>query len=343
MVIPLSDDAMRVRLSGPADVAAAIPHIVGFHPEESLVVISLSGPRRRIGLTMRFDLPPASLHAVMADEVAIRLQSDGAGHAFVACCTTQAGDDARLPRADLVAMIDQRLRDREITLMEALLIRDRRWWSYLCDDAECCPPCGTEMREATDIAAAHALIGRAVLPDREALAEQLRPVASVARAAMTRALKRAGAAPPTPDETVSLAVELLDRYAEPANARLSDNEAARLIVGLSDVHARDGVIVAAVRHDLDTAQRLFIELCRRALPPQDAPTCTTLAWLAYADGNGALANVALERAFASRPDYSLARLLRDGLHGQIPPALLRKAWLDRAAAAKNRRRLRGAH
>src|SRR2546423_1444477 len=153
----------------PADIAAAVPHIVGFHPEESLVVISLRGPRKRIGLTMRFDLPPMSLHAVMADEVAIRLTGDKAEHAVIACCTTEASDGARPPRADLIAMIRERLRDRDIAMLEALFIRDGRWWSYLCEDPDCCPPCGAEVPPSTDIAAAQALVGRALLPERQSL------------------------------------------------------------------------------------------------------------------------------------------------------------------------------
>ena len=328
-------------------MAAAIPHLVGFHPEESLVVISLRGPRKRIGLTMRFDLPPPDLHAGMADEVAARLAGDGAEHAVVACCTTEARDDTQPPRAELIELVRARLRGRDIMLMEALLVRDGRWWSYLCDDPECCPPCGAEVPPGTDIAAAHALVGRALLPDRKALADQLRPVEFVARRAMEQALERAGddvaERVVTGDieavraETVALVASLADRYADSVTAQLTDDEAARVVVGLVDVHARDQALVAGLAHDVDVAVRLFIDLCRRALPPDDAPTCTALAWLAYADGNGALANVALERAFASAPDYSLARLLRDALHGQVPPSMLRQAWLDASSPEPEKR------
>jgi hypothetical protein len=53
--------------------------------------------------------------------------------------------------------------------------------------------------------------------------------------------------------------------------------------------------------------------------PDDAPVCTLLAWTAYARGEGALANVALDRALAGRPDYSLALLLRAALDGGVHP------------------------
>src|SRR5438034_5381714 len=47
----------RVRLSSPADVLAAVPHLLGFHPVKSLVVIGAGGPRGRIRLGFRYDLP----------------------------------------------------------------------------------------------------------------------------------------------------------------------------------------------------------------------------------------------------------------------------------------------
>lgn len=55
-----------------------------------------------------------------------------------------------------------------------------------------------------------------------------------------------------------------------------------------------------------------------------------LGAVAYATGNGALALVALERALATDPAYSFARLLLAALDGQLPPAQVREVL--RAAA-----------
>jgi hypothetical protein len=46
--------ATRVRLTDPSELIAAVPHLLGFHPRDSLVVISLD--RRRLGMTLRADL-----------------------------------------------------------------------------------------------------------------------------------------------------------------------------------------------------------------------------------------------------------------------------------------------
>jgi hypothetical protein len=331
-------------------MAAAIPHLVGFRPEESLVVVSLRGPHKRIGLTMRFDLPPADCDEHFADEVATRLAADDASHGLVACCTVQHGDSPDLPRAELIEHIRDAVKARDIALLDALLIRDGRWWSYLCDDLACCPVDGTVVEDATDVAAAHAMVGRALLPDRAALIESIQPVGVLARESMEQTLDRLGAQiaerflggeiTAVRAETVALVGRLADRYADPATATLLDDEAARVIVGLIDVLGRDEVLTSSIGRDLDVMQALFIDICRRAIPPADAPSCTVLAWLAYASGNGGLANVALERAFASEPDYSLAQLLRDALHQQVPPRLLRETWLLATGRTPNAKRSR---
>ena len=47
------------------------------------------------------------------------------------------------------------------------------------------------------------------------------------------------------------------------------------------------------------------------------PVASLLAYAAWLDGRGALANVALDRALAEDPAYSMALLLRDALdHGR---------------------------
>ncbi|GAB3903304.1 hypothetical protein GCM10027612_69640 [Microbispora bryophytorum subsp. camponoti] len=48
----------KLVLSSPADILAAVPYLVGFHPTDSLVVAGVAGPQVR--LTTRWDLPVAS-------------------------------------------------------------------------------------------------------------------------------------------------------------------------------------------------------------------------------------------------------------------------------------------
>src|SRR5215831_20602823 len=50
-------DLPRVRVSGPADMLAVVPHLLGFHPRLSFVVIGAGGARQRVDIGFRYDLP----------------------------------------------------------------------------------------------------------------------------------------------------------------------------------------------------------------------------------------------------------------------------------------------
>ena len=58
--------------------------------------------------------------------------------------------------------------------------------------------------------------------------------------------------------------------------------------------------------------RLWSDLTRLARPGYVAAPASLLAFVAWQAGDGALANVALDRALADDPRYSMARLLRAG-------------------------------
>ena len=56
-----------LRLSTPGDLIAAVPVLMGFHPRDSLVVISTACPvGGRVGLTLRVDLPAPEHRAELA-------------------------------------------------------------------------------------------------------------------------------------------------------------------------------------------------------------------------------------------------------------------------------------
>src|SRR3954470_24423835 len=66
-----ADPPLTVRLADLGDVAAALPHLIGFRPRESLVAVSMRGaPGSRLGLTARVDLPaPEHRRSVLAGVV----------------------------------------------------------------------------------------------------------------------------------------------------------------------------------------------------------------------------------------------------------------------------------
>ena len=47
----------RVRVGSADGILAVVPHLLGFHPTDSLVMLGIGGPHARIRLAFRYDLP----------------------------------------------------------------------------------------------------------------------------------------------------------------------------------------------------------------------------------------------------------------------------------------------
>jgi len=50
-------DQPRLQISSPASLLAVVPHLLGFAPASSLVVLGMVLPTGRVHLTVRYDLP----------------------------------------------------------------------------------------------------------------------------------------------------------------------------------------------------------------------------------------------------------------------------------------------
>lgn len=322
-----------VKLSNPPDIVAALPVFIGFHPAESVVLMCLHGPRRRSGLAMRVDLPDPQYHEFLATDLATRAARDHADGVILVCYTEDPDQGTELPRHDLIDLVLEKLRQREIGWQEVLLVRGGRWWSYLCA-AECCPREGTPVpdRPSSEVAALEArsaLEGRAILASRTELEASVRGPVAV-RAAVLRAVQeRAGrsfieevtadGADAALRRTLALARSAFGRYVAGEHG-LTDTDATRLLVGLEDRLARDALLTWALDGNEQELIVFLSHLARCAVDEIAAPICTALAGVAYQCGEGALAGIALDRALASEPGYELARLLDAALRNQVDPA-----------------------
>jgi hypothetical protein len=190
------------------------------------------------------------------------------------------------------------------------------------------------------VAAAAALEGLVALPSREALAATIKPVGFLARASMDSALDRVAdelaervrgagdrevcieALQALREEGLRLVAELLERF-DGVAGQLNDEEAARVLLLLEDVHFRDGCIEQVTAHAGEAAVELWSELVRRANPLDSAPVATVLAFAAWQAGHGTLANIAVDRALACNPDYRLAVYLSSALTHSLNPRVLR--------------------
>jgi hypothetical protein len=343
MTSPVPAEQAVVRLSTPADILGVMPHRLGFHPRESLVVICLEGPRRRDRLVMRADLGPEEQDAAMTADLVARAAHVRASGAVVVCYTEAPSSGPGLPRSGLVDALCAGFRADGIEVVEALLVSRGRWWSYRCRDEACCPRAGTPLpTELTAAAGRYAaesvLLGAAVLADREELARGIEPYGHpVAVAVREQAAATAGelllAAVDAEgfDASCRVTVEVARRLASDwaaGSCQLDPVDAAVVSLGMLDKRARDEVMTLVLDHEPAVLVALLTEIARRTGDLDAAPVCTVLAWAAYADGGGALAAVAAERALRADPTYSMAQLVLDGLNRMVPPAAIRQVAAD---------------
>lgn len=166
-----------IALRSPAELADALPYLLGFYPDDSIVVVALHGPRGRFGGRIRIGIPadPDEWHAV-SEQVAACLEAevrsgdrrpDGA---IVFLCQDPGADEegkADRKREEVMRRLGplaQALRTacgaRDIPVHEALCLSGGRYWSYCCPDSACCPregrPVGGAGTSAMAAAAAYA-------------------------------------------------------------------------------------------------------------------------------------------------------------------------------------------
>jgi hypothetical protein len=335
-----------VRVSDPGEIAAALPALLGFPPRESLVLMALGGPGGgRIGLTVRADLPAREASAPMARQLAAGVATDDPAGVLVAV-VSEAPDDreflpgghpgdgvAGLPHRAVVHDVVVAMTDRGLPVRSTLLVRSGRWWSYDCPHPCCAPGAGTPLPGGvSEVTVAAIAAGAVVEPDRAALGARIARVTGPAAescAAATWQLvdRRALAALEAPDleshrswEAIARALALCAPGSKDA---VADRDVAAVVWALADVGVRDRALGLALGRDAAAAEVLWTECTRRAPVPLDAAPATLLAVSAWLRGDGAMANVALDRALASRPTYRLAQLLAQALGACLPPAGLR--------------------
>ncbi len=327
----------RVQVSGPADLLAVVPHLMGFHPRLSFVVIGAAGPRRRIELGFRYDLPDppgAAAAADIADHAVAVLAQRGASMVIGI-----GYGPGRLvtPVADAFADAAGR---RGLQLRELLRVEDGRYWSYLCDNTACCPADGTAFDyQSHPAAAAMTVAGLAAYPDRDAVAATIAPQAGEAARSMGQAIERAcvraqalidraqrhGTGNPLRlviSEGRRAVREAIGVYR--GGGRITDEDRfAWLAVTLVHLAVRDDAWARMVPEHRRAHLLLWADIVRRSDGPWLPAPASLLAFTAWQSGDGTLANIALDRALAADPGYSMALLLRDILAAGVPPSLAR--------------------
>lgn len=331
-----TDDTTTVRLSGRSGLLAAVPAMLGFHPQESLVMVCMSGPSRRLGPVIRMDLDQVrgqSGPPTPAEQ--LRLYAGRYSDEVALICYTRSRH-----RPALYDEVVESLAAGGTTILDRVFVRGDRVLSHWPGSGESSSRLpGKGDPQVLAMTAATALSGRSILVDRQALRDSIAGPAGRAAAQASRALHLAADALIGPVGTKGavdsaaleqMATVNIDRaLAEAAGSGgLPPSRCALIALLLCDVQIRDAVIGRAVE-EMEPPWLPMLIAVARATPDVDAaPICSVLSVAAYRRGDGALAQVAIDRVLKTEPDHRLAHLMLGVMAAGLPPGDLRGLGQD---------------
>ena len=299
---------MTLSVRNPDELVAAIPHLLGFKPQEPIVFVP-----------MRSDLPVArvDLPTTQGDrELVWRSIRDGLsryarpGSAVSIVCFTADRQQADLGGREC----DERLDTVGMATHLLLWADETRWADLVTGDL------GPQTEAARErVAAMTVLDGRAQpAASRDSLAESRggdrEPVAKLWPE--TRGTAREN----TAKVDGRWALSRVQRFGRDG-VRLDDKDAARLLVAVEAIPIRDRLWLDMTRGNAATHVSLWTDLTKRAPAEVRAAPASLLAFGSWLSGHGAMAWCALDRAGPS----SLPRCRRT----QVNP---RPGWLNRPCA-----------
>lgn len=315
----------------PADLLAIVPSVLGFHPEDSLVLLTVGAATNQFHA--RLDLPrdPEGFSDV------IEVLTDVTSRHGVHRCVLVAYTDDQCACEQLVDQVRSALADEGVDVVEAIRADGERWYSLTGCTGPCCPADGTRYDLASHPITAQAVLdGQVTLGSRQELADSLigtdpeavEAVSVGADRAMARfqAAARHPLGPPAPEAARGHLVQEGQWVAERVRGFLSDglalggDEVGRLLVALVAIEIRDVAWAEMTRANAARHVDLWRDVVRRSPYDLVAAPAALLGFAAWLSGDGALAWCAVERCQEVEPDYRLAALLTDALAGAMPPS-----------------------
>lgn len=331
-----------VRLTSTSDVFAAIPHLLGFVPDRSLVLIFIGNdPLRpnRAEVVMRTALDDVGRDPVaLARQVTQRvLDRPMAGVVGLAVCPPSPGNGSALPYRTGLLALTRAIQQHGLRVDEIAHVPDftagATWQSYLAEERAGRLPDPF----ATPLAATAVAEGLVTARSRDDLAAAFTPADAAVRARLAplivSALEQSRADRAKPDiarERLARAENAITAAAA-ATLPAEDHEIADLIATFSCEPFRSALFDDRSTQLLHGVKALTTYLWRFA-PEPCASNLTAIAGLhAYMLGGGATARIAADAGTARLP---LLSLLREVLELQLHPDELKS--VVRNAGAQTR-------
>jgi hypothetical protein len=307
-------------LTSPHDLLAAIPFLIGYHPVDSLVLVSIKG--ENVGMAMRVNYPVSEDDSFF-DAMATHCSSDAAeGVLIVAYQPLNQVDGDRV-----LAQATAALSRAGIAIYESILIADGYFRSLLCHDITCCPTQGRPVPalDSSRIAAESVVAGHPMpFATYAELSQSVRSNLLSSEAPWLERVKNSFVDPTSPElnglqrDGATAVIDLANDFS--TDGISSDQDLIAHVLGrLSDIQVRDFALGSHDQESIDAYRTMWLHLLRSAPSGFVAPVATLAAALAYESGDSALAKAALERAFDDAPSYSLATLLQRVFSAGWPP------------------------
>jgi hypothetical protein len=310
-------------LTTPHDLLAAIPFLIGYHPIDSLVLVSIKD--ESVGMAMRIDYPVRE-DEYFFDAMVAHCSAEGADGALIVAY--QALDQSDGDR--VLAQVTAALSRAGIAIYESILIAQGYFRSLLCHDITCCPvegrpvpPLHSSRIAAESVVAGHPMpfatfatfaelndsVRANLLADEAPWLDRVKKSFVDPHCSRLNEYQRDGAT-----AVIDLANDFL------VNGISSDQDLIAHVIGrLSDIQVRDFALGSHDSESIDAYRTMWLHLLRSAPTGFIAPVATLAAAVAYESGDGALARAALARAFDDTPTYSLATLLQRVFSAGWPP------------------------
>ncbi len=299
---------MAVNIKGVDELAAVVPHLLGFQPNESLVVVPLRpGPP-----VARVDLPDTARDRDLVTEqllTAYRRHAQPDSQLAVMCFS----EDLRAAELASKHLADG-LTAHGIEVPARIWVTDDAWTDLNTGRG------GPRTRDAESVMTAQLVVAGRQVPaaGRHELAARLvgdrGPVAAELVGVRDRAAVIGGAV------ERAWVTHRIDRF-DVDGAALSDRDAARLLVAVEDLPTRDDALMRMSTDNADSSRALWTDLTRRAPEEVRTPAATLLAFSSWLGGDGANAWVALGQIPAGS-GYPLAELVSQALEQVVHPS----AW-----------------
>ncbi len=311
-----SSPPSRYVARGPTDLVAIVPVVLGFHPSDSVVLLTFGAPGA--AFHARVDLP---LETAEQEEVAELLVGAAVANRVERAAVLLYTDDTEVAHAQSSILLG-RLLEQQVEVIEVIRVDDDRWFVFPEDGSP-----GTPYDLSGHPFTAQGVFeGHVVHRDRGELADTLVGTDEDDAVEVALAATRFADLVHTSIEPGMLRTEArwLQRFVRShvrETATISTADAGRALVLSSLVDTRDVAWAEITRPMSGEHVDLWRDLVRRAPRHLLPGACSLLAFAAWQHGDGALAWCAIDRCLEVDPDYSMAHCVAQLLTGAVPPGV----------------------